>query len=242
MSTLTDESSIQEVKNIACERLLASRVQLKLRSRKASDVANRVHVAQPRGRDTTARPAVIPAGVEERRRAIEQGLIAKRKTERDLQEENGGAGVYNADLKKIYDLPEDWKYDIMPETLDGHNIMDFVDPDIDAKLEALEQEEEAMLAAWKGQVEAEDAANSEEDLTPEEHALLMRIRDKKKKVKVLSREKKRIMNNNAIVPRTEREYGDRGDKQKRLDKAREELRGRGVDTTLAEKRIRDQSR
>ena len=40
-----------------------------------------------------------------------------------------------------------WKRDIMPEIIDGKNIMDYVDPDIEAKLEALEMEEEALAAA-----------------------------------------------------------------------------------------------
>ncbi len=37
----------------------------------------------------------------------------------------------------------------MPEIWDGHNIMDFVDPDIDARLEELEREEEEMAAAFE---------------------------------------------------------------------------------------------
>ena len=230
MSTLTDDASVQAVKNLACERLLAARVQLKLRSKKVADVANRVHVAVPKATGGAARPPVIPAGVEAARRAREEGL--RRKTEvrggarggakkdggegravvlwvvkagvlgewkrgacekslgwemehghwmegaglsnlfrvgrvyatckcslfrfhnsqRDLQEENGGAGVYNADLRKMYDLPADWRYDVMPETLDGHNVADFVDPDIDAKLEALEREEDEMLREWQVRV------------------------------------------------------------------------------------------
>lgn len=32
----------------------------------------------------------------------------------------------------------------MPEILDGHNIIDFVDPDIEAKLAELEREEEEL--------------------------------------------------------------------------------------------------
>ncbi len=52
------------------------------------------------------------------------------------------AGVYSADLRKHYDLADpSWKYDIMPEIADGHNVLDFVDPDIDAKLAELEREE-----------------------------------------------------------------------------------------------------
>merc|ERR1711972_1122876 len=48
---------------------------------------------------------------------------------------------YIVDLQKNYDLPEDQKYDIIPETWQGHNIADYVDPDIMEKLEALEEDE-----------------------------------------------------------------------------------------------------
>jgi nucleolar GTP-binding protein len=41
---------------------------------------------------------------------------------------------------------EEWKYDIMPEIMDGKNVADFIDPDIHAKLEALEKEEEELIA------------------------------------------------------------------------------------------------
>jgi hypothetical protein len=52
-------------------------------------------------------------------------------------------GVYSQDLRELYDLKDpEWKFDIVPEVWEGHNIMDFVDPDIDAKLAQLEQEEE----------------------------------------------------------------------------------------------------
>ncbi len=64
------------------------------------------------------------------------------------QEENGGAGVYSADLRKHYMLENpSWKRDIMPEIIEGKNVLDYVDPDIEAKLEALEMEEEALAAA-----------------------------------------------------------------------------------------------
>ncbi len=64
------------------------------------------------------------------------------------QEEQGGAGVYSADLRKAYRLKSDeWKYDIAPEIIDGHNVADFVDADIEARLAALEREEDALAAA-----------------------------------------------------------------------------------------------
>ena len=64
-----------------------------------------------------------------------------------VQEELGGAGVYSMDERLLWaDIPEDQRHDIMPEIWDGHNIADFVDPDIDAKLRALEREEDAAAA------------------------------------------------------------------------------------------------
>lgn len=65
-----------------------------------------------------------------------------------MQEANGGAGVYSADMRKKWQLQDDgWKYDIMPEIMDGRNIADFVDPDIEAQLAQLEKEEDALSAA-----------------------------------------------------------------------------------------------
>ena len=62
------------------------------------------------------------------------------------------AGVYSADLRKDYSLASDeWKYDIMPEIKDGHNVFDFVDADIDARLAELEREEnELEVGRWVG--------------------------------------------------------------------------------------------
>jgi len=65
-----------------------------------------------------------------------------------VQEERGGAGVYSADMRKKWQLEDDsWKYDIMPEIMDGRNVADFVDPDIEAQLAQLEKEEDALAAA-----------------------------------------------------------------------------------------------
>ena len=65
-----------------------------------------------------------------------------------LQEANGGAGVYSVDMRKKWQLEDDsWKYDIMPEIMDGRNVADFVDPDIEAQLAQLEKEEDALSAA-----------------------------------------------------------------------------------------------
>ena len=47
-----------------------------------------------------------------------------------------------SDLKKRYDIPDEEKYDVIPEFWQGHNIADYIDPEIFEKLEALEKEEE----------------------------------------------------------------------------------------------------
>jgi nucleolar GTP-binding protein len=40
----------------------------------------------------------------------------------------------------------EWKMDIIPEIMDGKNVADFIDPDIEEKLDALEREEERLQA------------------------------------------------------------------------------------------------
>lgn len=52
----------------------------------------------------------------------------KRKLEREIEEELGDD--YVLDLNKNYDLPDKEKYDKIPEIWEGHNVYDFVDPQI----------------------------------------------------------------------------------------------------------------
>lgn len=70
-----------------------------------------------------------------------------------LQEENGGAGVYSMDMRKLYKLQNpEWKHDIIPEILNGHNIADFVDVDIADKLMELDLEEDELAEEWMREV------------------------------------------------------------------------------------------
>lgn len=48
----------------------------------------------------------------------------KKKLEKNLEDELGDD--YILDLKKSYDLPEEFKYDIIPEFWNGRNIADFI--------------------------------------------------------------------------------------------------------------------
>ncbi|KAG0491444.1 hypothetical protein HPP92_004429 [Vanilla planifolia] len=61
----------------------------------------------------------------------------------------------------------------MPEILDGHNVYDFVDPDILNRLEELEREEGLRLEAEENEAEFEMDGN---ELTAEEREALAEIR------------------------------------------------------------------
>ncbi|GIY22131.1 nucleolar GTP-binding protein 1 [Caerostris extrusa] len=97
MSTLTGEGVI-ELRNEACERLLAHRVEVKMKGKKASEFLNRLQVAVPQARDDKQRLPFIPQRVLEKKQQMEIDN-KERKLERDLELELGDD--YILDLKKI---------------------------------------------------------------------------------------------------------------------------------------------
>ena len=116
MSTLNEEG-VMDVKRVCCDKPLAARVEQKLASRRR-EVLNRLCGAawpatQPIGGDSAL------GGAQPREEGVRR---AQDVTEKELQEENGGAGVYSADLRKNYMLDDDdWKYDIVPEIYNCKN-------------------------------------------------------------------------------------------------------------------------
>ncbi|OMO81679.1 hypothetical protein CCACVL1_12305 [Corchorus capsularis] len=232
MSTLTEDGVIN-VKNAACERLLNQRVELKMKSKKINDCLNRFHVAIPKPRDQKERPPCIPQAVLEAK-AKEAAQKEKRKTEKDLEEENGGAGVYSASLRKKYILASDeWKEDVLPEILDGHNVYDFIDPDILLRLEELEREE-GLRQAEEGDDEFE---MDDDDLSPEEREALAAIRKKKSLLIQQHRIKKSTAESRPTVPR--KFDKDREFTTKRMGR---QLSRMGLDPSLAIGRARSKSR
>jgi len=209
MSTKDDPDSVQQVKTDACEILLQHRVEQKFKTKKADGVLNRIHVAEPKARDKKARPAFIPAKVleiRERKKAgmdldeddddeasdeedmemngtgasiITQKLKKKFKTERDIELALGDD--YILDLQKNYDIPDEEKYDVIPEVWNGKNVADYVDPDIMAKLEELEKEEE--LREQSGVYESEESESETEEMK-EIREMASKIRVKKKIMKI----------------------------------------------------------
>ncbi|KAG5313807.1 NOG1 protein, partial [Acromyrmex insinuator] len=126
MSTITD-FGVMEVKLEACERLLAFRVDQKIKTKKVEGLLHRLHIAQPKRIDPNRVPC-IPESVLKKRQAAAEKATRKRKLEREIEEEMGDD--YVLDLKKNYDIEGDQKYDIIPEIWEGHNIMDYIDSDI----------------------------------------------------------------------------------------------------------------
>ena len=181
MSTVTEEG-VSAVKTATCDALLVQRVEAKLKGKNATDLISRIHVAVPSEMDETKRPPHIPEGARTKRIANDPTAV-KRRTERDIELEQGDD--YSLDLKKNYMLenPEE-KYDRIPEIMDGHNIADFIDPDILQKLDELEKEEQMFEATGMYDSDPED---------PEivaMHSMAKKIQAKKKLLRIESHGKK----------------------------------------------------
>lgn len=221
MSTLM-ERGIYEVRDKACDKLLTHRVEAKLKGKELESILSRVALSLPKARDDRERPAFIPDSIL-RHRAQGNDDVAMI-TERMLEDLNGGSGVYQPDFKKFYELDNsEWKEDKIPEIIDGYSVLDFVDPQILEKLEALEAEEEQLLA------EAE-AESEESDLDDELVDTVEKIRAKKKVMKQVQ----------ALRSRNHVPLG-RQHKKVDVDSIARDLKERGVDEDAVE-RARSKSR
>ncbi|XP_028164943.1 nucleolar GTP-binding protein 1 [Ostrinia furnacalis] len=217
MSTLTEEG-VQEVKIEACERLLGHRVTEKMRTKKVDGILNRLHVAVPSPRDGKARPPVIPPSVLLKKQQQAEKESRKRKLEREIELEQGDD--YVLDLQKNYtDIAEEERHDPIPEFWEGHNIADYIDPDIFDKLAELEKEEElreegGMYAVPK--IELDETMKEIRDLARQ-------IRNKKAILKDESRLTKQ--STKPVMPRTSRARA----RDRSTGKLREEMEKLGVD-------------
>jgi len=88
-----------DLKNKACDALLAHRVDTKLKGSKINSVINRIHVAQPKARDDLVRAPFIPEVVKERKK-YDKNDPERRRLQRDIELEEGGAGVFNINMKR----------------------------------------------------------------------------------------------------------------------------------------------
>jgi hypothetical protein len=155
-----------ECKSTACDLLLANRVEQRMNGSKIETIVNRIRISEPAKRaGAAARATAIPksvvaaraaaaASAQEAQAAAAAGISStdlpgdmsappKRRTQKEEQEEQGGAGVYSLPLQHHWSLKQpEWVNDVIPEIMDGKNILDFVDPEIDARLAELEEEED----------------------------------------------------------------------------------------------------
>lgn len=230
MSTLTEEG-VMDVKIQACEKLLQYRIDTKIKGRKVNDVMNRLHVAMPAKRDNKERPPCIPESVQSLKKTMDTDVKSKKKLLRELEIEEGDE--YTLDLRKHWNLPnEEEKYDIIPEIWQGHNVADFIDPDIMKKLDELEKEEEMREQAGYYDNESEE----EDDEMKEIRKTARKIREKRKIIMLESKEKRRV--EKPKLPR----------KKMSTDKMSRELGALGIemdsdeDTHLNQMRSRSKSR
>ena len=231
----TTTEGVMEVRNSACDRLLAARNAEKLKAGTNSsgepggrlgNLLKRIHVAQPLG--GVVRETFIPEAVKNRMK-YHQDDPDRPKLERDLEAENGGPGVYNINLRKNYvlDNPE-WKEDRIPEVFEGRNVYDFIDPDVEAKLAALEAEEAQLEenGFYESDQELEDAEEADTRYKAE------LIREKIQLIRNEARMRKSL--NAARLPRTM--------KAKKLLDMEAHLKNEGYDTSKLAQRARSKSR
>ncbi|CAR23616.1 Nucleolar GTP-binding protein 1 [Lachancea thermotolerans] len=204
-TSCVEEDNVMEVRNKACEKLLASRIENKLKSTaRVNNVLNKIHVAKPQARDDGVdRSPYIPDAIKNMKK-FDQDDPNRMKLAREVEAENGGAGVFNINLKDKYLLEDDeWKNDVMPEILDGKNVYDFMDPEIAAKLQALEEEEEKLEA--EGFYNSDEEEEAYEGFAADEVADIKEkaawIRDRQKKMIVAARNRK-ALKNRAVMPRS----------------------------------------
>lgn len=226
------------VRNAICDRLLASRNAQKLASGtnaageptgRLGDLLRRIHVAQPLGGVT--RESHIPATAQNRLRYSTDDPNRPR-LERDLEEENGGPGVYSVDLRKSYlEMDPAQRHDRVPEFLDGKNVADFVDPDIARKLAALEVEEERLEAEGFYDRLEEEPETLEE---AETHYKAELIREKRQLIRNEAKMRKSLKNR-AVIPRSAMS-------KRNLSDMKSHLQSLGHDPSAATSRARSKSR
>ena len=232
----TTTEGVTEVKNAACERLIAERVASKLKAGannngvvggRLGDLLARIHVAQPMG--GVVREAFIPDAVKNIAKFDKDDPMRPRLA-REIEEASGGAGVYNINLKDKYLLEnEEWKNDKVPEILNGMNVADYVDPDIEAKLAALEEEEERLEAeGYYASDESMDDSEQEDIRVKAEQ-----IREKRQLIRNENRMRKSLKNR-AVMPRSAL--------RKKLSTMEDKLDELGFDTTDIVARARSKSR
>jgi len=229
-----------KVKEFACEKLLAMRVEAKLQGKKVNESLNRLHLAIPIPRDDKQRPPMIPQSVLLARETSKTDLETSKQEEEEKEEEEDPEsdkpqwlrGFNSLEWKKKYKLESDeWKFDVIPEIMDGKNIADFIDPEILARLEDLEKEEESREANLEDEMEDDD---DDIELDEDQWATVRAIRERRKLTVSKYRSEKGTTNHPYMPKKVEAE-------RKNLSEFESHLLELGINPTQAVERIRSRS-
>ncbi|ELP88152.1 nucleolar GTP-binding protein, putative [Entamoeba invadens IP1] len=235
MSTLVCQCSCYkpelygDLKVKACSMLKDSVNVDKLSGKKGELLLNKLRVTMPKKRDDIARPSLAAPEMKRMETSeIEPDMTQCQKEllrlERDYAAYERGEIPWQEYMKdrEGYILDnEEWKYDVIPEIVDGMNIADYVDPNIEAKLEELEKEEEQQLLT--AAVEFDDSMR----LNPEDQEIYDEIVDAQLVLKSVSHNKKGNKANQISLQ-------TRG---RTRDELQEHLEDLGIDTETAKKSV-----
>eukprot|EP01129_Flabellula_baltica_P016754 TRINITY_DN9083_c0_g1_i1.p1 TRINITY_DN9083_c0_g1~~TRINITY_DN9083_c0_g1_i1.p1 ORF type:complete len:636 (-),score=186.64 TRINITY_DN9083_c0_g1_i1:88-1995(-) len=229
MSNFND-LGIAEVKEKACDLLLEMRTEMKINSKKSQNILNRLHIAVPEQRDDEVRVPVekpVESAQEKAQRKNEQWRY-QMELYKTLDPDYIGM-----DWREEYQLEdEEWKYDKIPQIMDGKNIFDFWSSDIEERLEELEREELQRLRDLEEELQRYDL--SQYKLTPAQREKVQRIREKKRLMILESQKKKAV--DGANLPR------NMNPKKLTIGDFEEHLAELGMDGSRAADRMRSSSR
>lgn len=217
---------ITDVKQKACDILLDHRLTQKAKDpKKAEQILNRLHVAQPKKRDNYDRAPAIPDSVV-------NGVKKVGPTIKELQEEFGGAGNFYIPIEEHYQLEDEaWKFDRWPEFYLGKNVMDYYDPDIEEKLKKLEEEEDKLLEMERNENELmhdDDESENSDGITQDDlKRSLKEVRSRKAIIKLQHKMKKNLRARS---------------KNKKLEDFEEHLEKKGIDANIDNIRSRIKQR
>jgi len=224
-STVTEEG-LMNLRNSICDELLSQRVDAKLKAKTGinkEEMMGRLRVAIPKKRDEVIREAYIPEGFKPKAKTVDRNVLGPlpkvipavtvpaKRTERDLELEQDYD--YVLELQKHWDLanPEE-QYDTIPEIINGKNIADFIDPEIDAKVAALMAEEEERIKNGFYEIDRSD----DDDQTTELRELGQKIRKVKNRHIQIRRRETKIQA--AQLDRRGRTPGSAKDLKKKMEK------------------------
>lgn len=230
MSSVSEEG-VSDVKTTACELLLALRTEMLLKGVKRDEILNRMHVAMPAKRDDMERTPWTPTSYfdpstgEYSSGKVARAKLAEWEEQQHLYHELD-ADWTGRDHKKWYDLENpEWRYDVIPQILDGENIVDWMDANLEDKMVEIEAEEAELLR--------QIAANPPEPrfrLSTEDQIRLDRIRHVRATLAV----RHRNLTRNHAHARSVTRVGN-------TDQLKEHLESMGLDATAAVEHLRERS-